>query len=776
MSWYLFSLIWSAIVIVFEWHPAFFVLSALWFGIGWKNEKTGYRRVGMLLLAFFFFFRLYQYTNEVHQSSFREGDSVEGILEVSPNQLKVNGDLMTGTGELKVHGKAEKVFFRTTLNTKEEKERWLSLSHVVEVAIQGQFETIEKNRNKGNFDAYHYYLSLGVKSGLHIQKLETSVREKKSFRAFFENVRTWIIKTIRGQKDSKVKQYAQALLLADRQDFDEEVWQQYKELGILHLLAISGLHISLMVSCIEKLLWRLGLTREKTGWVLLFLVMLYGIVIGWTISGTRAIGMVVLSILAKQWMGRIQNLQGWCLMWMTVLSILIYPALLFNIAFQLSYLLTALIIFFSIWQKRVLPDSRLARQIVPAVVSFVALPFICRYFFYFNLFSILLTIAFSWLFSFILFPMLGTYLIGVFTGATFLVSVVTSIGGILLDGLSILLSFCQQVPFTKFILGIWDIWEWLTYWGLIAIVCLIFEKRKMTAKKGVLLFGVLLCLLVEVPYHFGVELILVDVGQGDSILWLLPGWNQATLVDTGGLPTFQKKDEWQHRKKRSQGETTVVPALEAEGLSELSQVMLSHGDEDHVGNLEVIAKHLSIRNIIIAKGMEKIERMQKIKKSYPKIKWKLVSAGDAWNWNESRWEVLSPVHESNAENEDSILALVTVSKQSVLLTGDASTHVEEEVLSRYPKLHFTILKAGHHGSKTSSGQALLQQAKPALTLISCGKNNRYGHPSPDTLQRLLKIQSTVFRTDQDGQIRVQFKRRGMFILTELSNRKVLLKQ
>ena len=82
MSWYLCSLIWSAIIIVFEWHPAFFVLSALWFGIGWKNEKAGYRRVGMLLLALLLFFRLYQYTNEVHQSSFREGDSVEGILEV----------------------------------------------------------------------------------------------------------------------------------------------------------------------------------------------------------------------------------------------------------------------------------------------------------------------------------------------------------------------------------------------------------------------------------------------------------------------------------------------------------------------------------------------------------------------------------------------------------------------------------------------------------------------------------------------------------------------
>ena len=105
---------------------------------------------------------------------------------------------------------------------------------------------------------------------------------------------------------------------------------------------------------------------------------------------------------------------------------------------------------------------------------------------------------------------------------------------------------------------------------------------------------------------------MVDVGQGDSILLLAPGWNQATLIDTGGLSDFKKKEAWRHRKKKDQGITTVVPALQAEGLAELSQIMLSHGDEDHVGNLKAIAKHLTIRQLIIGKGMETIPLMQEM--------------------------------------------------------------------------------------------------------------------------------------------------------------------
>lgn len=298
----------------------------------------------------------------------------------------------------------------------------------------------------------------------------------------------------------------------------------------------------------------------------------------------------------------------------------------------------------------------------------------------------------------------------------------------------------------------------------------------MTMKKGVIGGLAILALLMEVPYHWGTELVMVDVGQGDSILLLAPGWNQATLIDTGGLSDFKQKEAWRHRKKKDQGITTVVPALQAEGLSELSQVMLSHGDEDHVGNLKAIAKHLTIRQLIIGKGMEKIPLMQEMKKRYPKIQWRLVLAGDEWKWNETTWKVLWPKGLSHAENEDSILALVTVMKQTILLTGDASEKVEEAVVKDNPHLQFSILKAGHHGSRTSSGEALLKLVQPRFAFISCGKHNHYGHPSPETLARLEATGAIIFRTDQDGQIRLRFSREKLEVTTRLTKRKKELKQ
>lgn len=190
-----------------------------------------------------------------------------------------------------------------------------------------------------------------------------------------------------------------------------------------------------------------------------------------------------------------------------------------------------------------------------------------------------------------------------------------------------------------------------------------------------------------------------------------------------------------------------------------------------MGNLKTIAKHLTIRQLIIGKGMEKIPLMQEMKKKYPKIQWRLVLSGDVWKWNETKWKVLWPKGLSHAENEDSILALVTVMKQTILLTGDASEKVEEAVVKDNPHLQFSILKAGHHGSRTSSGEALLKLVQPRLAFISCGKHNHYGHPSPETLARLKASGAIIFRTDQDGQIRLRFTTEKLEVTTTLTKRK-----
>lgn len=775
MSYWILAVLVASSIVVFEGTVAWWIVPLFIIVVAWKRGHEGWKRVLGIVLCVAIGVRLFLYVREVMHPAFTAQDAIHGQLVLNPNQLKVNGDLVTGTATLEVGTKHEKVFFYYVLESESEQQTFLQLREVVRISIEGTIEEIEHARNKGNFDAKNYYLSLGVLHALKVERLNSSMKPVPGFWSFVEHLRSWLLQVVRSQKDSRIKQYTLALLLADRSGFSEEEWEQYKQLGLLHLLAISGLHISLMVACIERLSWRSGITREKTRGLLVLFVVLYGLVIGWNISGTRAIGMVLLGVLSKPFIKKRASMQMDCLLWMAIASILVWPGILLNVAFQLSYGLTAIIIFLSKWQRAILPRIR-ANVWVPIGMSLVALPLVCQYFFYWNILSIFLTALFSMLFEMLLFPLLTTYLFAVLFGFIPLIGLLTTVGEGILSGVSKVLTFCQQLSFTKFTLGIWDKWEVVLYLAFLIVVGILFEKRKMTMKKGVLGGLAILALLMEVPYHWGTELVMVDVGQGDSILLLAPGWNQATLIDTGGLSDFKQKEAWRNRKKKDQGITTVVPALQAEGLSELSQVMLSHGDEDHVGNLKTIAKHLTIRQLIIGKGMEKISLMQEMKKKYPKIQWKLVLSGDEWKWNETKWKVLWPKGLSHAENEDSILALVTVMKQTILLTGDASEKVEEAVVQANPNLRFSILKAGHHGSRTSSGEALLRLVQPRLAFISCGKHNHYGHPNAETLARLKATGAIIFRTDQDGQIRLRFTREKLEVTTRLTKRKKELKQ
>ena len=775
MSYWILAVLVASGIVVFEGTVAWWIVPLFILVVAWKRGQESWKRVLGIVLCVAVGVRLFLYVREVAQPAFTVDDAITGQLVINPNQLKVNGDLVTGTATLEAGTKHEKVFFYYVLESESEQQAFLQLREVVRISIEGIIEEIEHARNKGNFDAKNYYLSLGVIHALKVERLNSGMKSVSGFWSFVEHLRSWLLEGVRSQKDSRIKQYTLALLLADRTGFSEEEWEQYKQLGLLHLLAISGLHISLMVACIERLSWRIGITREKTRGLLVLFVVLYGFVIGWNISGTRAIGMVVIAAVSKPFIKKRRSTQLDCLLWMTIASIIVWPGILLNVAFQLSYGLTAIIIFLSKWQHAILPRIR-ANVWVPIGMSLIALPLLCQYFFYWNILSILLTALFSMLFEMLLFPLLTTYLFAVLLSFAHLIEVLTTVGEVILSGVSKVLTFCQQLSFTKFTLGIWDKWEVALYLTILITIGILFEKRKMTMKKGVLGGLAILALLIEVPYHWGTELVMVDVGQGDSILLLASGWNQATLIDTGGLSDFKQKEAWRHRKKKDQGITTVVPALQAEGLSELSQVMLSHGDEDHVGNLKTIAKHLTIRQLIIGKGMEKIPLMQEMKKRYPKTQWRLVLAGDEWKWNETTWKVLWPKDLSHAENEDSILALVTVMKQTILLTGDASEKVEEAVVRAHPNLQFSILKVGHHGSRTSSGEALLKLVQPRVAFISCGKHNHYGHPSPETLARLKATGAIIFRTDQDGQIRLQFTREKLEVTTRLTKRKKELKQ
>ena len=168
--------------------------------------------------------------------------------------------------------------------------------------------------------------------------------------------------------------------------------------------------------------------------------------------------------------------------------------------------------------------------------------------------------------------------------------------------------------------------------------------------------------------------------------------------------------------------------------------------------------------------------MQALKRDYPSIRWKLVSSGNEWKWNQTKWRILWPKDTSKGENDDSIVALLTIQKHTVLLTGDASEKVEDNILKDTPNLHFSILKVGHHGSRTSTSEALLQKASPSVAFVFWGEDDRYRGASIGAVGRLNGIYAHIFRTDQDGQIRLYFRKEQIEISTKLSKKRQKLKE
>ena len=564
MNYWILAVLVASGIVMFEGTVAWWIVPLFIIVVAWKRGHEAWKRVVGVVLCVAVGLRLFLYVREVTQPAFTVDDAIRGQLVLNPNQLKVNGDLVTGTATLEAGTKHEKVFFYYVLESESEQQAFLQLHEVVRISVEGTIEEIEHARNKGNFDAKNYYLSLGVLHALKVERMNSSMKSAPGFWSFVEYLRSQLLQVVRAQKDSRIKQYTGALLLADRTGFSEEEWEQYKQLGLLHLLAISGLHISLMVACLERLSWRIGITREKTRGLLVMFVVLYGFVIGWNISGTRAIGMVVLAALSKPFIRKRGNIQMDCLLWMAIASILVWPGILLNVAFQLSYGLTAIIIFLSKWQRAVLPRIR-ANLWVPIGMSLIALPLLCQYFFYWNALSILLTALFSMLFEMLLFPLLTAYLVAVLISFNPLIELLTTIGEFILSGVSRVLTFCQQLSFTKFTLGIWDKWEVVLFLTVLIVVGILFERKKMTIRKGVVCLIALLALLCEVPYHWGTELVMVDVGQGDSILLLAPGWNQATLIDTGGLSDLNRKRRGDIERKKTKELRRLFPPCKQRG-------------------------------------------------------------------------------------------------------------------------------------------------------------------------------------------------------------------
>ncbi len=542
----------------------------------------------------------------------------------------------------------------------------------------------------------------------------------------FIKLKNRVIKHVNSYKDST---YLYAFILGKTELISDEVLTSYRENGISHLFALSGLHVSIFSSILLFILKKLRF-KEILNYVLIFIfLLLFSFITGFSPSILRATLLFFLLSINKVFYLNIRTLDILYLVF--IILVIINPFIIYNLSFILSF--TAA--FFLIFSSDLLKGKNYFVSLfkVSLLSYFASLPLSIYYFGYTNLLGTILNLVFVPLVSFVVFPL---------TLLTFIISKFYSILNIttnLLESLSLL--------FNKFKIIIYFPRINLIFVFIYLSILMLYIKFK---KKICLYLIIVLLIFFKIrPYmDNNTYIYYLDVGQGDSILVVTPHLKKTILIDTGGIVSFNENYKSNIVKNKT------IPFFRRIGINKVDYLFLTHGDYDHAGEANVLLSNFCVKKVFINKG--NINNIEK------KINNKEVLTLKNFVIDNIKVNSLNN-NVFNNENDDSTILLFNIYDYKFLFMGDASIKTEEYLLNNYILPNVDILKVGHHGSYTSTSTDFINVIKPKYSVISVGENNMYKHPNKSVLDIL--DNTKLFRTDVDGTIEVKISKKRYKIKT-----------
>ena len=656
----------------------------------------------------------------------------EKSLQGTVNSYSINGDKLT------IYLKAKEIvivnYYFKSLNEKTYFEDNLKLGDLISVA--GELEEPERNRVFNGFDYKKYLYNKHIFYLMNANKI--SIMEKNSGLLFyFKNLVMDRINSI-----SKSKVYIMTFILGNKSFIDNEVKESYQDNGISHLFAVSGMHISLFAGIMLFFLKRVSYNNYfNYGMVCLFLLF-YLFLAGFPASLLRASVMFILFSINKVFNLKISNLN---ILFIVIITILfIDPFYLFDIGFQFSYLISGTLIMMR-WKIGVI-KSKLKRSFYVSVVCFLVSFPICIYNFYgTNFMSVLFNLFYIPFVSIIVFPLSLITFVFPFLDIVLYYSI------FVMERISLFISSINfgYIIFPKVNFGVYFIYYiviFLSFWKI----------------EFVLLF--LVMLLIHKGYiYFDSNLYVyyLDVGQGDSVLIRLPNNSGNILIDTGGKFSYEMEKWREKRSKYSIVKSSTIPFFKSFGIKKLDYLILSHGDYDHIGEAINLVDNFNVEKVIFNCG-EFNDLEKELIKVLDKKKIKYYSCIKELNIDNNKLYFLQTKEYDN-ENDNSNVIYTKLDGYKFMFMGDAGVDKEKDILEKYNVSKIDVLKVGHHGSKTSSGKVFIDGINPKYSIISVGKNNRYGHPNKEVLNNL--DGSKIYRTDQDGSIMFKIKKNKLRIAT-----------
>ncbi|AOS68648.1 DNA internalization-related competence protein ComEC/Rec2 [Bacillus subtilis] len=715
------------------------------------------RHAFLIIVCFFsfiLFFVLYAVTDSQNVSSYRQGTyQFKAVIDTIP---KIDGDRMSMM--VKTPDK-EKWAAAYRIQSAGEKEQLLYIEPGMSCELTGTLEEPNHATVPGAFD-YNEYL---YRQHIHWNYSVTSIQncsEPENFKYKVLSLRKHIISFTNSLLPPDSAGIVQALTVGDRFYVEDEVLTAYQKLGVVHLLAISGLHVGILTAGLFYIMIRLGITREKASILLLLFLPLYVMLTGAAPSVLRAALMSGVYLAGSLVKWRVHSATAICLSYIVLL--LFNPYHLFEAGFQLSFAVSfSLILSSSIFHQ--VKTSLGQLTIVSLIAQLGSLPILLYHFHQFSIISVPMNMLMVPFYTFCILP-------GAVAGVL-LLSLSVSFGRLFFSWFDLLISWTNRLitniaDVEVFTIMIAHPAPVLLFLFTVTIILLLMaiEKRSLSQ---LMVTGGICCTVMFLLFIYPClssegEVDMIDIGQGDSMFVGAPHQRGRVLIDTGGTLSYSSEPWREKQHPFSLGEKVLIPFLTAKGIKQLDALILTHADQDHIGEAETLLKHHKVKRLVIPKGFVSEPKDEKVLQTAREegVTIEEVKRGDVLQIKDLQFHVLSPgAPDPASKNNSSLVLWMETGGMSWILTGDLEKEGEQEVMDVFPNIKADVLKVGHHGSKGSTGEEFIQQLQPKTAIISAGKNNRYHHPHQEVLQLLQRHSIRVLRTDQNGTIQYRYKNR-----------------
>ncbi len=595
------------------------------------------------------------------------------------------------------------------------------------IRVYGNIKIPDEEHNFNMFNYRKYLLSKKIKYLYYANEIEVIDYRQ----GFIYSFKTIINNRINSLKSSK---YLKLFILNDKSNIDDKVYDSYKENGIIHMFSISGVHISLISSLIIYIFKR-ELNTNFLTYILLFIILvIYIFLTNYSISIIRSSLLLLFSLLNKKFKLNISII--YILFYIFFISILYNPYSIYNIGFIFSYTISFFLIKYSSIIRSY--NNYLLRLLFISLISFLSsIPILINSNYSINFLSIIYNIIFGPFISLIIFPL--SLLTFIFSPLELILLFLMNI----FERISLLLSNIKIFNITLCKMSFISI--------SIYYLIIIFILDNIKIKKYMYLLIIIFILLFHhyIRYFdYDTKVNFFNVGQGDSILLELPH-NKNILIDTGG------------NKSNSISKNIIIPSFKSRGIYKLDYFVITHGDYDHMGEAINLVNNFKVEKVIFNCGPYN-DLEKELIKVLDKKKIKYYSCIKELNIDDNKLYFLQTKEYDN-ENDNSNVIYTEINRYKFMFMGDAGVTTEKEILDKYNLPDMDVLKVGHHGSKTSSSKEFIDEINPKYSIISVGKNNRYGHPNKEVLDNLNN--SKIYRTDQDGSIMFKIKNNKLKIET-----------